>query len=323
MAKGVRKKQSISGQRRQREKTGAGPETGAGVSNIPVSQIFHKKALVSRADWLKAMKRASREETELNKESPNSSFFFGANAKLGELFRRAKKGDADAARLLLGFLIYNVGEFEKFCSSKIRIAKHIVVVGESWPLLHTDLKANKDGALTIPLDHVLRKLGVVRGKRRYNLDTAIGTSIAATLYNQMEFYRHTAPPESASLLVTLVEREADAAGMHLMRFYRHTARQGYWDKSQMALKAAIDRIIQLEPLSPSNYPAWWKAAELLFIWQWSKEFQDHRNFENWNTKGYSELEPHLVRSAKRRDIKRAIKQGFESLANSLRDRVLN
>jgi hypothetical protein len=39
-AKGGQKKQSISGQRQQREKEGAGAETGAGVSNIPVSQIL-------------------------------------------------------------------------------------------------------------------------------------------------------------------------------------------------------------------------------------------------------------------------------------------
>jgi hypothetical protein len=90
------------------------------------------------------MKRLEQEEIERNKESTSASFYFGANAKLGELFGRAKSGDVDAARMLLGCLTHNVGEFEKFCSSKIGIAKRIVVVGESWPLLHTDLKA-KDG----------------------------------------------------------------------------------------------------------------------------------------------------------------------------------
>ena len=42
-----REKQSISGQRQQREKEGAGAETGAGVSNIPISQISHKKSGIS------------------------------------------------------------------------------------------------------------------------------------------------------------------------------------------------------------------------------------------------------------------------------------
>src|SRR5436190_11028912 len=53
-AKGEQKKQSILGQRQRREKKGAGgAETGAGVSNFPVSQISHKKAAISHADWLK------------------------------------------------------------------------------------------------------------------------------------------------------------------------------------------------------------------------------------------------------------------------------
>jgi hypothetical protein len=53
MAKGGQKKQSIR-QRWRREKKGVGgAETGAGESNIPASQIAHKKAAISRADWLK------------------------------------------------------------------------------------------------------------------------------------------------------------------------------------------------------------------------------------------------------------------------------
>jgi hypothetical protein len=48
-----REKQSISGQRQQREKEGARAETGAGVPNIAVSQSSHKKAAITRGDWLK------------------------------------------------------------------------------------------------------------------------------------------------------------------------------------------------------------------------------------------------------------------------------
>jgi hypothetical protein len=269
------------------------------------------------------MKRLEREETERNKDWSNAMFFLGANAKLAELFRRAKKGDTDAAQMLLGCLTYNVGEFEKFCSSHPRIANTIVVVGASWPLLHTSMKANKDGALTIPPDHVLRKLGVVRGKRRFNTATSVGTAVAKELYDQMEFYRHTAPPESTALRLTLVEPEADAAGMHLIKFNPHTAREHCWDKSEMGLKTAIDRVRQLEPLSPGNYSQWWKAAEFFFLWQWGKEFQDATDFENWNPAAYGELQPDPARSAKRRDIKKALKQGFMSLANSLRGRVLD
>ena len=235
------------------------------------------------------MKRAAAKEIERNKNMPNTSLYFGANAKLRELFRRTKTGDVKAARMLLGCLTYNVNEFQKLCSSTIKIAKRIVVVGESWPLLHTDLKASKDGALTIPPDHFLRKLGVVRGKRRYNTASE-GTGIAFALYNQMEHYRHT-------------------------------LRQTLRDKREMELDAAIDRVRQLKPLSPANYQHWWKAAEPLFIWNWDKEFQDHPRFKKWNNAAYKDLAPHVARSEKRRDIKRAVKQGFMSLANSLRERV--
>jgi hypothetical protein len=48
-AKGLPKKQSISGQWQQRQKQGAGAETGAGVSNIPVSQSSRKKAAINLA----------------------------------------------------------------------------------------------------------------------------------------------------------------------------------------------------------------------------------------------------------------------------------
>ena len=77
---------------------------------------------------------AAAEEIERNKNTSNDSLYFAANAKLRELLRRAKTGDVDAARMLLGCLTYNVDEFQKLCSSTIKIAKRIVVIGESWPL---------------------------------------------------------------------------------------------------------------------------------------------------------------------------------------------
>jgi hypothetical protein len=303
-AKGERKKQSISGQRQPREKEPVGAESGRGASEYSPPADFPSNKWQSEISE-EEMNRALREETERNRESSNASFYFGANAKLGELFRRAKKGDVDAARMLLGCLTYNVGEFERFCSSEITMAERIVVVGESWPLLHTALEPNKDGALTIPPHHVLRKLGVVRGKRRYNTKTSVGTRVAATLYNQMEFYRHMQRQQLWDKLSENVETGAvTGSGM-----------------SEKHLGKVIDRIRQLELLSPSNYFAWWAAAEALFIWQWGKEFQDDPCFENWNAAAYRQL--HGARNLKRRDIKKAIKQGFKSLANSLQDRVLD
>jgi hypothetical protein len=286
------KKQSIFPSGAQpKKKEGGGREMPASLSTIRVSQTVRPKAaIITRADWSMTMKRAERKEAERNKDLPNASFYFRANSQLSELFSRARKGDIDAAKMLLGCLSHNVGELEKFCSSKSRIAKRIVVIGEPWPLLHTGLKP-KDGALTISPDHFLRKLGVVRGTRRYNIESK-GTKIAITLYEQMEFYRHT-------------------------------VRQTFWDESEKHLEKIYDHIRKLKPLSPSNYSVWWKAAEPLFLWQWGDEFQDHRDFKRWNDAAYKgklgEM-PHSPRGRKRRDIKRAVKQGFMSLANSLRKR---
>jgi len=292
------KKQSIfaSGPPDQKERTGE-PEMPASASGIRVSQSPRPKAaIISRADWLKTMRRAERKQTERNKDLSNASFFLGANSQLNELFTRAKTGNVDAARMLLGCLIYNVSELEKFCSSKTRIAKQMVVIGEPWPLLHSSLKPNKDGALTIPSDHFLRKIGVVRGKRRYDTES-VGTATAFNLYKQMEFYRHTGA-------------------------------MTYWYKDEKDFKKVYDRIRKLKPLSPSNYLVWWKAAKPLFIKQWGDEFQDHSDFAGWNAAAYRKLmrDSHrsvTPRSAKRSNIRNAIKQGFMSLANSLRERVLD
>jgi len=70
-------------------------------------------------------------------------------------------------------------------------------------------------------------------------------------------------------------------------------------------------------LSPSNYPAWWKAAEPLFVLQWGKEFQDDPDFAGWNEKNYMGMLASQIPGRKRGDIKRAIRQGFKSLANEI------
>jgi hypothetical protein len=266
------------------------PEMPLSVSRICGSQTVHPKtAIITRAEWLETVKQAERKEAERNKDLPNASFYFRANSQLNELFSRARKGDIEAARTLLGCLRYNVGALEKFCSSKTTIAKRMVIIGEPWPLLHTSLKSNKDGAPTIPLDHFLRKLGVVRGKRRYSIESK-GTEIAIILYGQMESYRHS-------------------------------RRQMLWDKREKNFEKTYNAIRKLKPLSPWNWDVWWKAADPLFTWQWGEEFQGHTSFKKWHNAGYEGMKAHQARSAKRRDIKKAIKQGFKSLANSLRERV--
>jgi hypothetical protein len=237
-----------------------------------------------------ARKAAEKAQIEREKELSNGRLFLAANEKLGALFRRAKQGDSNAGRMFLGCLIDNIEQFKKFCVAKRKVAKLMVVLDEPWPLLHTDLKVRK-GYLTLPADHSLRKLGIVRKGRSYNEETT-ETRVALTLYRQMEFYRKLLP-------LTV------------------------WSKDEAKMHECYNVIRRLKRLSPRNYKKWWKAAEPLFDEQWGKQFQDHSDFCDWNAKAYKDLKPHVTRSAKRRDIKKAIKQAFKSLANALRDRVLD
>ena len=78
------KKQPISAQRQPREKEGAGAETGAGVSNIPVSAISHEKALKG-------------EIGDIAMHARNAKLHFAANGRIGELLEHAKKNDANVA----------------------------------------------------------------------------------------------------------------------------------------------------------------------------------------------------------------------------------
>lgn len=197
----------------------------------------------------------------------------------------AKKKDAKAARMLLDCLVENIDRFLNFCSENPKLAREIRFPNEPWPLLHTQLAVNPEGYLTIPKNHLLRTLGVVRAGRSLD-EQAIGTRVAKQLYRQMDFYRRT-------------------------------LRQQLWDSNEKHLEEAIDLIRRLEPLSPSNYSAWWKAAERLFVLQWGKEFQDDPDFAAWNEKNYMGMLASQIPGRKRGDIKRAIRQGFRSLANEL------
>ena len=273
--------------RRRREKEAAGAETGAGAFNKTTSQIPHEEHAISmRAETqligtpsalTKAQQtKGQREETARNREFSNAHFFFKANGDLDELLRRAKKGDIDAARKLRGCLTHNIELFLAFCAAKPKTAKQSVVLGESWPLLHTDLKANKQRILKLPSDHILRALGVVSNVRTYD-STALLTSIAHWLYRTMEFYR----------------------------------------RGSQELGPTYEAFRRLKPFSPRNCRDWWKAANLLFEEHWGKEFQDDRDFRNWNTGSYDHENGRPVRWSKRDAIRKALQQAFESLANSL------
>ena len=197
---------------------------------------------------------------------------------VAELIERAEKGDTEAARYLLGRLSASVERFQKFCADNLKIAKAIVSPGESWPLLHTGLEVRK-GYLTVPENHLLRTIKVVKAHRIPDPEKTVTTKIAFWLYGAIEFSRRCSPHDDES-------------------------------KTVQAFR-------QLPPLSPSTVQKWWKAASPYFVEQWGEDFQENKDFETWSHASYAGMKRREAGSRKRADIKRRIKQGFESIAKSL------
>jgi len=283
----------------------------------------------AQAELRRAIKKKS-------KEIPRDGaplLYFKANGRLDDLFQLAKKGDREAARYLLSVLTANVDRFLILCSEHPTLAREIRSPRAPWPLLHTQLKMNRrEGCLTVPKNHVLRQLGVIRAGRGFS-EVAVGTRIAKQLYAQMEFYRGTAPRQKSlhPLLLKMktprgkvavtIKRETLSASNILRSLVRNATEAQQIERFREAEQ--IERIRALKPLCRSNYVDWWRAGEPLFINWWGAEFQDHEDFKDWSVKRYAGLTTKQARSTKRSDIIKAIKRGFESLAKHLQQSVPN
>jgi hypothetical protein len=260
---------------------------------LTLGNFFRLRLRQAEAEFKKAIKQKSK---ELPKDAV-PLLYLQANGRLDDLFQLAKKGDREAAAYLLSVLADNVERFLNLCSKNPTLAREIRFPGAPWPLLHTQLEVNRASYLTVPSNHVLRKLGIIREGHTYS-EEALGTRIAMQLYREMDFYRRIAP-----------QNDESAVGC-LARDATHGEQ--------------IKRIRALKPLPQSNHHVdWWKAAEPLFLKQWGTEFQNHEDFKNWRAAAYKGLKPNEARSKKRRDIKKAVKDGVKSLATSLRKSVPN
>jgi hypothetical protein len=253
---------------------------------LTLGNFFRLRVKQAEAEFKEAIKQKSK---TLPKD-PAPRLYLQANGRLHDLFQLTKKGDREAARYLLSLLTNNVERFLNLCSKNRKFAHEIRFPGEPWPLLHTQLKVNEEGYITVPSNHVLRKLGIIRKGRTFS-EEAVATRVALQLYREMDFYRCIAPQYGDG--------------------WRYTARD--------AIHAdQIKRIRALKPLHPRNFVDWWKAAEPLFLQRWGAEFQDYGVFKNWHSAAYEDKrlrQNETARSAKRRDIKKVVKQGFKSLAS--------
>lgn len=73
----------------------------------------------------------------------------------------------------------------------------------------------------------------------------------------------------------------------------------------------------LKPLDrePKNFAAWWHIAEQIFHYGWLEEYEDHDSFRHyWANETYKGMSEKVKRGLIRRDIKKAIKQAFKSIA---------
>ena len=234
------------------------------------------------------MKNASKQKSKTLPGDSAPLLFLRANGRLRDLFQLAKNGDREAARYLLSVLTDNVEFFLNLCSENPKLAREIRFPGAPWPLLHTQLEVNQQGYLTVPRNHVLRKIGVLRAGRTLS-EGAVVTRVALKLYCEMEFYRQIGPQQLDSAILGSLARDATHAEQ-------------------------IKRIRSLQPLCLLNYADWWKAAEPLFLYWWGEEFQDHADFRNWHAEHYEKQTEGKTRGIKRRDIRKAMQSGFKGLA---------
>jgi hypothetical protein len=236
-------------------------------------------------------KKAINQKSKTLPKDPASLLYFQANGRLHDLFQLTKKGDREAAGYLLSVLTDNVELFLNLCSKNPKLAREIRFPGVPWPLLHTQLEVNQEGYLTVPRNHVLRKLGIIRKGRTFS-EEAVGTRVAMRLYREMDFYRRIGPQQPDSTVLGSIARDATHAKQ-------------------------IKRIRSLQPLRLSNYADWCEAAQPLFLYWWGGEFQDHADFRNWRAEHYEKQTEGKLRGIKRRDINKALQRGFKSLATSL------
>jgi hypothetical protein len=278
--------------------------------------IFPPLLLGVRKEFKKAIKAKSKEMPK--DDAPH--LYLQANGRLRDLLQLTKKFDREAARYLLSLLTNNVERFLNLCSKNPKLAHEIQFPGEPWPLLHTQLKVNEERYLTVPNSHVLRKLGIIRKGRTFS-EEAVGTRVAIQLYCEMDFYRRILPQKvdrGQLLHPLLIEPGTD--GKCKVTPKPNEKVSAAWTLDSLARDAIhaeqIRRIRALKTLSRRNYVDWWKAAEPLFLERWGHEFQGHPDFKGWGAARYLSLKPNEAKSAKRRDIKNAVKRGFKSLASS-------
>jgi hypothetical protein len=174
---------------------------------LPVDELFRAAMKQAGEDLQKALEQKS-------KEAPTKSaahLYLRTNGCLRGLLLLAGKGDREAATYMLSLLTDTIERFLNICSKDAKLAADIRFPSEPWPLLHTQLEVNQEGYLTVPSNHPLRKLGIVRKGRSFS-EGALGTRIAMQLCRKMDFNRRITPDSRENVVCRIVPVEGAEKG---------------------------------------------------------------------------------------------------------------
>lgn len=200
------------------------------------------------------------------------------NEYVEHLAQLAETGEDAALQYLHHAFVQGIDRLYQIIECNPELAAKVRTPGQPWPLLTSDLKVNRESYLTVPKNHLLRRMGVLRKGQKF-YEEAPGTKAAIELHKIIEHYR---------------------------RF-----------PSVIGDRELSESFLALKPLSPANFEDWWSLAEKWIVKWWGFEFQDHSDFKGWKGKNYDRFGGTSARSIKRSDIKKAIKQGLRSIARNL------
>jgi hypothetical protein len=150
-AKGGQEKQSISRQQQQREKEGAGAETGASVSNIPVSQTSDEKAAINPAKREEANDEVAsqKKEAEQSRSREILDFCEGVKERIKALLILSENGDQLALFNLVGIVAETTHAINAIASVRPELARPLAQISLGWPAVISRKKAHREEMRTL------------------------------------------------------------------------------------------------------------------------------------------------------------------------------
>lgn len=246
---------------------------------------------------------------------------FFAHYALKELLSLSQRGNKQPLGRLIEILTHSVNEFDLFCRHELShlpknydrksypdgmdvrdFARRKWV----WPgLLSRDADLVKDNETLVEQLGLASEVGVnFSGKMWTRKTTAV--AVALRLLNIVNLYRIQFQGEKRKPIRSGDKQPADFVNTPYAE----------WEQSHPGWRQADKLAQKLPPLDRKTYTDWFKAAEPILIQLYGKEFEDHPCFARYQNKAgqFSVKESKKERGLVRREIKKAIRQAFKSIA---------